>query len=116
MRLQLERNLMTGQPEVFPDSRIDCVEWNRLGMKLAVCLSAARQLLLFDGQTLEKREKFTLKSGSPTEDQCPTVQAIAFSVDGTRLAVGHSDATIHVYRIGQQWYVKHKIAFETDLV
>ena len=103
MRLQHEKSLLNGDPSQFPVGRIECLCWSESGNKMAVC-SQNRQILLFDGQTLEKREKFGLKttSGDASGDSF-VVTAIAFSPDNSRLAIGQSDCFIFVYRIGQQW-------------
>lgn len=123
MRLELQRDLLAGQSESFPDARIEYLEWNGSGLKLAVFQPITRQMLLFDGQTLEKREKFSIKSAASSssnqDDEGSTqgwIKAIAFSPDSKRMAIAHSESMIHVYRIGQQWSVNTRLCAGTKIV
>jgi len=72
--------------------------------KLAICTSANNQVILFDGQSNEKKEKFSLKSVDKSSSKKSfVVKGIAFSPDSTKLAVGQSDCVIFVYKIGKEW-------------
>ena len=86
------------------DSKIEHVVWSSLLNKLAICFNNSNQITLFDSNVMEKKEKFTAKSNLNSKDDFH-VKGLAFSMDGTKIAVGQTDCVIHVYKIGVNWFV-----------
>ena len=87
------------------DSKIEHVAWSPALNKLAVCLASSNQITLFDSNSMEKKEKFTAKSNLSSKGNDFHVKGLAFSTDGTKIAVGQTDFVIHVYKIGVNWLV-----------
>lgn len=87
------------------DSKIDHVVWSPSLNKLAVCLGSSNQITLFDSSLMEKKEKFTAKSNLSSKSNDFHVKGLAFSTDGTKIAVGQTDFVIHVYKLGANWLV-----------
>lgn len=87
------------------DSKIDHAIWSPSLNKLAVCMSSLNQITLFDSNLMEKKEKFTAKSNLSSKSNDFHVKGLAFSTDGTKIAVGQTDFVIHVYKIGVNWLV-----------
>lgn len=85
------------------DSKIEHITWSLALNKFAVCLNNSNQITLFDGNLLEKKEKFTVKSNSNSKNDEFYVKGLAFSLDGTKIAIGQTDCVIHVYKIGVNW-------------
>lgn len=102
MKLKHEKSLI--QPdENFSISHIEYCLYSPNLAKLAVCTSANNQIVLFDGSTYEKKDKFALKSTASESRKSFVVKGIAFSPDSQRLAIGQSDCVIFVYKIGENW-------------
>lgn len=98
------------------DSKIEHVVWSPTLNKLAVCLASSNQITLFDSQLMEKKEKFTAKSNLNSKGNDFHVKGLAFSTDGTKIAVGQTDFVIHVYKIGVNWSVSFCIRKCSSLV
>ena len=91
------------------DSRIEHVAWSP--NKLAFCVSNSNQIHLFDCALMEKKEKFTAKSNLSVQNYDFHIKGLAFSSDGTKIAVGQTDCVIHVYKIGSNWFVLFLLSF-----
>lgn len=69
------------------DSKIDHLAWSASLNKFAVCLNNSNQITLFDSGLMEKKEKFTAKSNLSSKNGDFRVKGLAFSLDGTKIAV-----------------------------
>lgn len=87
------------------DSKIEHVIWSNSLNKLAICLNGSNQITLFDSDAMEKKEKFTAKSNLGSKNNDFHIKGLAFSADGTKIAIGQTDFVIHVYKIGVNWLV-----------
>ena len=117
MKIKHEKSLMS--PEVPNNNnngnnnqlnRIECVSWSSSNVRLAVCTAANNQVTLFNGNTGDKKEKFSLK---PIEKEFSrrsfVVKGIDFSPDSSKIAIGQSDHVIFIYKIGENWGDKKSI-------
>ncbi|CAG9462268.1 unnamed protein product [Pedinophyceae sp. YPF-701] len=82
---------------------------DRVPQKLAAA-TTDRVVTLYDAEG-QKRDKFKTKPASkdPASMQPYVVRGMAFSPDGTRLAVAQSDNIVFVYRLGEDWGEKKSI-------
>lgn len=103
MKLKHEKSLIL--PDLTtPVARIECCSFSGNLSRLAVCTSANNQIVLFDGNSNERKDKFALKSvGKNFSRKSFVVKGIAFSPDSTRLAIGQSDCVVFVYKFGDNW-------------
>ncbi|RWS06825.1 Wimple/ift172-like protein [Dinothrombium tinctorium] len=110
MKIKHEKSLLLPEnsgPNLY---RIECCSWSPNMSKLAVCSSANNQIILFDANTNERKEKFALKpAGKNFSKKSFVVKGIAFSPDSTKLAIGQTDCVIFVYKIGDNWGEKKSI-------
>ncbi|KAI1289152.1 Intraflagellar transport protein -like protein [Halotydeus destructor] len=115
MKIKHERNLLL--PEVDNSiSKIECGAWSANGTKFAICTASNNQVVLFNGSTHEKKEKFALKAtGKNFSKKSFVVKGIAFSPDSTKLAIGQTDCVIYVYRLGDDWGDKKSIVSKFTL-
>ncbi|XP_077566022.1 intraflagellar transport protein 172 homolog [Stigmatopora nigra] len=105
MQLKHLKTLLTPQEA---SAKVTCMTWAPNNGKLAVC-TVDRVVLLYDDQG-ERRDKFSTKPiDSKYGKQSYAVNAMAFSPDSTRIAIGQSDNIIYVYRIGEDWGDKKTI-------
>eukprot|EP00921_Rhytidocystis_pertsovi_P010642 GHVQ01017139.1.p1 GENE.GHVQ01017139.1~~GHVQ01017139.1.p1 ORF type:complete len:1156 (-),score=203.19 GHVQ01017139.1:3791-7258(-) len=81
-------------------SRVSCLSWT--SQKLATA-SSDRVVQLYDSE-LQHMDKFVTKksSSASAESKSYVIKAIAFNVGGTKIAVGQSDGSVYVYKLGLQ--------------
>jgi intraflagellar transport protein 172 len=78
--------------------------WSANNQKFAVS-TADRVIHLFDDMG-EKRDKFSTKPCDTKFGKTSyLVNALAFSADGSMLAVAQTDNIVFVYKIGFEWYL-----------
>lgn len=62
------------------------------------------QVLLFDGNTYQLKDRLALKATDKTSSRKSfAVKGLAYSPDSTKLASGQTDCVIYVYKIGEKW-------------
>ena len=77
------------------------------GSRLA--LATPERIALLDGDTGERRDKFSTKPADKDASPQYAVTALAYAPDGARLAVAQSDAIVFVYKLGACWGDKKSI-------
>jgi len=103
MKLKHEKSLLFPD-EKFNISRVECLCFSPNLTRLAICTSFNNQIVLYDGNTNDEKEKFALKSAAKNFSRKSfIVKGIAFSPDSQKLAIGQSDCVIFVYKIGENW-------------
>ncbi|KAG2468228.1 IF172 protein, partial [Polypterus senegalus] len=81
-------------------ARIPCMVWAPNNTKFAIC-TLDRVVLLYDEHG-ERRDKFSTKPiDAKYGKKSYVVNAMAFSPDSTKIAIGQSDNVIFVYKIGE---------------
>eukprot|EP00792_Barthelona_sp_PAP020_P008682 TRINITY_DN3240_c0_g1_i1.p1 TRINITY_DN3240_c0_g1~~TRINITY_DN3240_c0_g1_i1.p1 ORF type:complete len:1781 (+),score=508.40 TRINITY_DN3240_c0_g1_i1:25-5343(+) len=84
--------------------RFNAISWSYNDTRLA-CASSERVVYLYD-EVPTLRSKFQAYGTDPKAFQ---ITSLAFSPDGTKLALGQTDNMICVYELGTQWTDKKKI-------
>ncbi|XP_043216719.1 intraflagellar transport protein 172 homolog isoform X2 [Amphibalanus amphitrite] len=104
----LLKHLKTILPAQDGAAKITAMTWSYNNVKLAVC-TADRVVIMFD-ENGEKKDKFSTKPiDAKYGKKSYVVKGLAFSPDGTKLAIGQSDNIIFVYKIGEDWGEKKVI-------
>lgn len=101
MQIKRIKSLLNSQAG---EAQIQAMAWSANNQKFAAC-TADRVVHLFDEHG-EKRDKFSTKPcDSKFGKTSYLVNALAFSVDGSMLAVAQTDNIVFVYKIGYDWFV-----------
>lgn len=99
-------------------ARVEYMAWSRDAGRLAVCHSAVNQISLWDGTTVERKDRFHLKpfdkssasSSASGGRKSFAVKGLAFCPsDANRLAVAQTDTVIYVYKLGARLTDKKSI-------
>lgn len=89
-------------PPQSGEAQIQAMTWSANNQKFAAA-SSDRVIHLFDDMG-EKRDKFSTKPcDSKFGKASYLVNALAFSGDGSMLAVAQTDNIVFVYKIGYDW-------------
>lgn len=105
MKLKPEKSLLSPDKN-FNLSRVECFSIAPNLSRIAICTSANNQIILFDANSYEEKDKFALKSTAKNFSRKSfVVKGIAFSPDSQKLAIGQTDCVIYVYKIGENWYL-----------
>lgn len=90
--------------EGHPLARVECITWSPNLTKLAICTSNSNQIIMYETESGEKKDKFALKSvDKKFSRKSFAVKGIAFSPDSQKLAVGQTDNVIYTYKLGDKW-------------
>ena len=105
MQIKRIKSLLNSQAG---EAQIQAMAWSANNQKFAAC-TADRVVHLFDEHG-EKRDKFSTKPcDSKFGKTSYLVNALAFSGDGSMLAVAQTDNIVFVYKIGYDWGEKKSI-------
>ena len=104
MKLKHEKSLLSVDQNINI-SRVECFSIAPNLSRIAICTSANNQIILFDANSYEEKDKFALKSTAKNFSRKSfAVKGIAFSPDSQKIAIGQTDNVLYVYKIGQNWY------------
>ncbi|KAI9351150.1 hypothetical protein DFJ73DRAFT_789886 [Zopfochytrium polystomum] len=114
------RHLKSIIPAGEGPARITALAWSPGSQKLAVA-TADRVIHLFDDAG-DRKDRFATKPADPTTSATSaapsgsgaasrgySICALAFSPDGTKLAVAQTDCVVFVYKLGVEWGEKKSI-------